>query len=368
MNTENYGEDVRLWDTEPQGTTLIDTVFVPVSETGIEMYNDFEPVVYQSNRKLMAANAAQEINELQERNHATTAYSTLDCVATPLFPTFNAQRLKNCHAREAEQRAIAVATDTQLAQQLARASRDQVPVAEYVRHPVDPPFRYHADAVRDSNLDLHAHSFDSRHSTHCGPISHAPWMSDPGVGFNVEPLSVPRGYDEDPSYEVADGRYVSHRHRHPVSPGASYRRGGSQVKRRVEHSRDRDRNRNQNQNQNHDFRDDTGNYYAADGADRRRRLARFEGARVAPSPRTAPPPTRTKVPFLNKMTNSVRGARYDWAHRQALPPTIEGGSTAQVLRYTLTRDQRGGFLLLWVALVLLLIVMICILIKFIVKT
>lgn len=97
----DIGENVTIWETEPASSgTIPDDAFAPICERGIELNNDYEPVVYQSNRVLMAANAAQELNELQERNHATTAYSTLDCVATPLFPTFNAQRKKLCAERE----------------------------------------------------------------------------------------------------------------------------------------------------------------------------------------------------------------------------------------------------------------------------
>jgi hypothetical protein len=99
----DIGENVTVWETEPaSSSTLADDAFAPLCDSGIERYDDYEPVVFQSNRALMAANAAAEINEIQERNHATTAYSTLDCVATPLFPTFNAQRKKLCHVREQE--------------------------------------------------------------------------------------------------------------------------------------------------------------------------------------------------------------------------------------------------------------------------
>lgn len=99
----DIGENVTVWETESAvSRTLPDDVFVPLCDSGIERNDDYEPIVYQSNRALKAANVSQEINELQERNHATTAYSTLDCVATPLFPTFNAQRKKLCHVREQE--------------------------------------------------------------------------------------------------------------------------------------------------------------------------------------------------------------------------------------------------------------------------
>ena len=100
----DLGEPVSVWLAQ-SSDTIPDRSFVPICENGIELNNDYEPVVYRSNRVLMEANAAQELNELQERNHATTAYSTLDCVATPLFPTFNAQRALNCENREDRQQA-----------------------------------------------------------------------------------------------------------------------------------------------------------------------------------------------------------------------------------------------------------------------
>lgn len=113
----DIGENVTIWETEPASSgTIPDDAFAPICERGIELNNDYEPVVYQSNRVLMAANAAQELNELQERNHATTAYSTLDCVATPLFPTFNAQRKKLCAEREEQLAARSAVADAKQAQ------------------------------------------------------------------------------------------------------------------------------------------------------------------------------------------------------------------------------------------------------------
>jgi hypothetical protein len=90
-----------VWETQQPSKSIADVSFVPTSVAGgIELTNDYEPVMYQANRALMTANAAQEVNDLQLRNHATTAYSTLDCVATPLFPTFNAQRGMDCVLRQ----------------------------------------------------------------------------------------------------------------------------------------------------------------------------------------------------------------------------------------------------------------------------
>lgn len=103
----DLGTNVEVWEQAPSDT-LADRSFAPISETGIELTNDYEPVVYQANRALMAANAAQEINELQERNHATTAYSTLDCNAVPLFPTFDAQRAVDCGIRKARRQGLDV--------------------------------------------------------------------------------------------------------------------------------------------------------------------------------------------------------------------------------------------------------------------
>ena len=228
----DLGQSVNVWATEPAATTLPDMAFVPISEKGVEMNTDYEPVVYQSNRTLMAANAAQELNELQERNHATTAYSTLDCVAMPLFPTFNAQRLANCSAREKE---------------LARN-------------------RYVGIAPVDAR----------------------------GAIRSVKPRPTPP--------RTAAARRV------PPAGASSFR---------------------------------------ADAP-----LARER---------------KVKARFVDKMINSVRGARYDWEHRAVLPPTIEGQGRAEVLKYTLTRDQRGAYLLLWVTLLLLVITLICIMIKFLAK-
>jgi hypothetical protein len=97
----DLGVPVDVWATERPSNSIADIAFTPISEDGIELTNDYEPVLYQANRALMTANASQEIADLQTRNHATTAYSTLDCHATPLFPTFNGQRAVDCTIREA---------------------------------------------------------------------------------------------------------------------------------------------------------------------------------------------------------------------------------------------------------------------------
>ena len=93
---------VDIWNQGSSATTIADIAFTPISTTNIEQTNDYEPVMYQSNRSLRAAQAAQELNGLQERNHASTAYTTLDCVATPLYPTFDAQRAIQCAGEQSE--------------------------------------------------------------------------------------------------------------------------------------------------------------------------------------------------------------------------------------------------------------------------
>ena len=96
---------VDVWDhVNDARQSLADTVFAATSVSGIEMADDYEPVVYQSTRALMGANAVQELQELQAQNHATTAYSTLNCAAKPLFPMFDAQRQQICNDTERRER------------------------------------------------------------------------------------------------------------------------------------------------------------------------------------------------------------------------------------------------------------------------
>lgn len=264
-HASDLGQSVNVWVTEPAATTLPDMAFVPISEKGVEMNTDYEPVVYQNNRTLMAANAAQELNELQERNHATTAYSTLDCVAMPLFPTFNAQRLANCSVREKE---------------LARNRYEGRAPGYGTQGAVDRPVA--RDALRSA-------------SAGAAPTA---TCSAPTPG-----AASPRSKKVPPPAR---------------SPPASFSRSPP------------------------------------------RRLSRAHTpVRAAPTP-AAPG-------FVNKMINSVRGARYDWQHRAVLPPAIQGQGKVEVLKYTLTRDQRGAYLLLWITLLLLVITLICIMIKFLAK-
>lgn len=215
----DIGEALQVWDVRASDA-LPDRAFVPTSESGIEMITDYEPVVYQSNRTLMMANAAQEINELQERNHATTAYSTLDCTAMPLFPTFNAQRAANCELRES----------------------GGGPGVRYLRPPVEP--RRAAPGFPISNL-------------------------------------------------YSDAR------EHPA------------------------------------FVDD--------------------------------PPPPPQPDFKRRMLNSVRGSLYDMKHWDELPPTREGRDVGDILKYTLSRDKRAPYLLLWSSLILLLIIMTAFVIKLCMK-
>lgn len=92
---------VDIWDqVNDTRQSLADTVFATTSISGIEMADDYEPVVYQATRALMEANAVDELKQLQQQNHATTAYSTLNCEAKPLFPLFDAQRKKICSEQE----------------------------------------------------------------------------------------------------------------------------------------------------------------------------------------------------------------------------------------------------------------------------
>ena len=92
---------IDVWQTDPPSATIADIAFAPLSTENIELTNDYEPVAYQANRKLRAAQAASELSALQERNHSTTAYATLGCVAQPLFPTFDAQRAVRCEEQQA---------------------------------------------------------------------------------------------------------------------------------------------------------------------------------------------------------------------------------------------------------------------------
>lgn len=215
----DLGQAVSVWDTEQPSKSIADVSFVPTSMTGIELTNDYEPVQYQANRALMAANAAQEINDLQERNHATTAYSTLDCHATPLFPTFNAQRAVNCAIREAR--------------------KNNVPIQNLVAQPVPP-------------LGLQPYQV----------------------------MGMPAYYQPDPLVGVVKKKPLS-----------------------------------------------------------------SSGGKPATS-------------FVSRMANSLRGSVYDLKHWNELPPKLHGQSGGKVLSYVVARDDRLGYLLLWITMIVMLITLI----------
>jgi hypothetical protein len=54
----------------------------------------------------------------------------------------------------------------------------------------------------------------------------------------------------------------------------------------------------------------------------------------------------------------VRGAFYDLAHFNELPPKLEGESTGSVLAYAVTRDDRMGYLMLYFAILVLFLTLI----------
>ena len=216
----DLGNPVTVWETEHPSKSIADVSFAPTSVKGIELTNDYEPVQYQANRSLMAANAAQEINDLQERNHATTAYSTLDCYATPLFPTFNGQRAADCAIRRARKYGV-----PPNAQQL-------------VAQPV-PPLGYQPYQV----------------------------------------MGLPGYYSQAAQYPVSKKK-------------ALLNTGGSE--------------RN----------------------------------------------------FFKRMANSVRGSFYDLKHWNELPPKVAGESGTATFNFVVTRDDRLGYLLLWVTMIVMLITLI----------
>lgn len=219
------GESVHVWQTQHPSKSIADVSFVPTSLRGIELTNDYEPVQYQANRALMAANAAQEINDLQMRNHATTAYSTLDCAATPLFPTFNGQRAADCAIRQ---------------------SRQHQGIGVVPRNLVAQPVP---------------------------PVGYTPY----------EVMGMPGYYQRAHQYPV-----VLPEKKKPVSEG------------------------------------------------------------VAASEKT----------FAQRMANSVRGSFYDMKHWNQLPPKLAGQSNGATLHYVVSRDDRLGYLLLWITMIVMLITLI----------
>jgi hypothetical protein len=224
-----------VWETQQPSKSIADVSFVPTSVAGgIELTNDYEPVVYQANRALMTANAAQEINDLQLRNHATTAYSTLDCVATPLFPTFNAQRGMDC---------------------VLRQRRQEEGINRIVPHP-------------EYNLVA---------------------QPEPPIGYKQERIMGEPGF---------------------------YKQGGWA---RTPHSR-----------------------------------AEVARGPVSPIVDVGAGLGAAKESFGKKMVKSVRGSAYDLAHLKELP----ADSTKEAVVFAVTRDDRTGYLLLWVTLVVLMITLV----------
>lgn len=227
VNDPSAGESVHVWQTQHPSKSIADVSFVPTSLRGIELTNDYEPVQYQANRALMAANAAQEINDLQMRNHATTAYSTLDCAATPLFPTFNGQRAADCAIRQARQ-------------------HDGIGVVprNLVAQPVP-------------------------------PLGYTPY----------EVMGLPGYYQRANQYPV-----VGEEKKKPVG----------------------------------------GKHAVADA----------------------------EKSFVSRMANSVRGSLYDMKHWKQLPPKLAGQSNGAVFTYVVSRDDRLGYLLLWITMIVMLITLI----------
>ena len=267
----DLGEPVSVWLAQ-SSDTIPDRSFVPICENGIELNNDYEPVVYRSNRVLMEANAAQELNELQERNHATTAYSTLDCVATPLFPTFNAQRALNCENRE----------DRQQAKQAKTLWKDVI----------------RAEGRKN-----------------------AEGRNTPSPGFVNNLLYNDPRAQLMPMHAQRPERWVE-----------------SLIENRPENR-------------------------IESGAAERSRLPEKSVPFLAKHRKQKQSSSSSSSSFPKKMVNSVRGALYDLNNLKELPPTKDGEPFGSVVKYTLTRDNRGGYLLLWTSIVLLVIILLCIAIK-----
>ena len=311
----DIGEDVDVWTTQPVANTLPDLAFVPVCESGIEFNTDFEPVVYQTNRVLMEANAAQELNELQERNHATTAYSTLDCVTTPLFPTFNAQRGMNCERREDKQNAGAL---EQASKNAANAWFQQ---------------RQLESSVQPVRLPNHSQEFqqaeDSRFSQQ---------YVDQPPAFNMAQNIVNPGrpYQNQNGGSVITDNYacgstdaVLNTAGRRLTPPTMYR---DHLKRNIANVA----------------------HASAPSYPPIRRLP------VVPGTRGNTPPPK---PLVKKMINSVRGSVYDLQNIKSLPPSMDGQPMPDVIKYTLTRDKRGGYLLLAVSFVIFLVLLIFLSVK-----
>ena len=77
-----------IWDAPERPQTLADISFAPTSITNVEFPDDIEPVAFQANRALLAANGAGELAELESRNQETTAYPSIACTTGPMSPTY----------------------------------------------------------------------------------------------------------------------------------------------------------------------------------------------------------------------------------------------------------------------------------------
>lgn len=245
----DLGQDVSVWETEQPSRLIADMSFAPISVTNIEMTDDYEPVAYQANRALMQANAAQEINELQERNHAMTAYSTLDCQAMPLFPTFNAQRAADCVLRKKYPMPIT----------------GGVPLNKLVTQP-SPPLGYKPELFMGEK------------------------------GFPAQGTQLP----------------VVQRPQQPFIPPEHHQQVHEKAKR----------------------------------------------TKIADVVEEEEAEEKEDKSLMSRLSNSVRGAFYDLAHYNELPPKLEGESTGTVLAYAVTRDDRLGYLMLYFAIFVLFITLI----------
>jgi hypothetical protein len=59
-----------------------------------------------------------------------------------------------------------------------------------------------------------------------------------------------------------------------------------------------------------------------------------------------------------KLSNSVRGALYDLRHWKQLPSVAAGEPGTKTIKYVLMRDNRGGYLLMAIALIFFIIALI----------
>ena len=71
-----------------------------------------------------------------------------------------------------------------------------------------------------------------------------------------------------------------------------------------------------------------------------------------------PTPRRNFLATNAAATNSVRGVMYDMKHSDELPPSVNGESPMTVYKFVATRDNRSGYLLYFVALIVTLFLLI----------